>query len=354
MLRLRNPTELADPNSGGEEFERALEHAREREGPPRVPVPDDVAEARASEYLARRFQKLTAVSETTQLKGFLTELLSLTRGREDNPRRAELLEEIAFLVHQVDTAVDFCKLGGHKDMLSLLSADEDESYLLVHKAVIGVITAATRNNPGARTFFVTAGAVPVLVEMLKHPAGEAVSPQVVAALTALLHHSNEAVKVLIELRGAQDALHKHYARNGHAVFDRERQNLTRRVAVLLTSLFSDKSLDKDLHDRVVEAFAVPTWCDPLVKRLIHEEWHGDPDLVDKMLEATVAALEVGRCADVFKATDRAVGIYTHIAGHWEQKEDADREFKDKIIAMVQTIQSEIKRQSPDEDTKREL
>jgi hypothetical protein len=354
LLRLRNPTELALPGSGEDGLERALEHAREREGPPRVPVPDDVAEARASEYLARRFQKLTAVSETTQLRGFLTELLSLTKGRDDNPRRAELLEEIAFLVHQVDTAVDFCKLGGHKDMLSLLSADEDESYLPVHKAVIGVITAATRNNPGARTFFVSAGAVPVLVEMLKHPAGEAVSPHVVAALTALLHHSNEAVKVLIELRGAQDALHKHYARNGPAVFDKERQALTRRVAVLLTSLFSDKSIDRALHDRVVEAFAVPAWCDPLVKRLIHEEWHGDPDLVDKMLEATVAVLEVGRCAEVFKATEGAIGIYTHIAGHWEQKEGVDQEFKDRIVSMIRTIKSEIKRQAPDPEKKLEL
>lgn len=125
------------------------------------------------------------------------------------PVKLACMEELEFLVHQVDNAMDFVKLGGIDLMLdTILRADEDS----VKMGAATVLSAASQGNNIVQIHMAKRKAPQILLDELSKPNNAQLKKKLLYTLSASIRNFPTAQQSFIKLNGVtvlQDLLKDH-------------------------------------------------------------------------------------------------------------------------------------------------
>lgn len=107
------------------------------------------------------------------------------------------LEELEFLLEDLDNANDFHKFGGVAVCLSLLR-DSNPAFRRYGASLVGL---ASQNNPFEKQFFVVAGVFPLLLSTLAQERVKDVLSKLLSAVSALVDNDPELQQQFLEAGG---------------------------------------------------------------------------------------------------------------------------------------------------------
>jgi hsp70-interacting protein len=159
---------------------------------PRHEIPSNIPQRDPADYVWLR-EALNNLEDDVQKMKRLVEVLK----KEDtkDTEKAYALEELQYLVEDIDNAQDLHKIEGYVPVLRLLSSPDTD----VRRWATWVISTCAQNNPWAQQRALEKGTLPRILNLLKTEKDEGVVAKALAAVSALLRENS----------GAQDLFLKH-------------------------------------------------------------------------------------------------------------------------------------------------
>lgn len=117
-------------------------------------------------------------------------------------KKLAALQELDDLVGLIDTAKDFCKLGGLAPLLSL----QEHKSVAIRSAALQTLSTVVQNNPHTQEVALNHGALPKLMENLQPNTHEDVIAKTLLALSSLTGSHQAAAEKFIKAGGYQHLL----------------------------------------------------------------------------------------------------------------------------------------------------
>lgn len=139
------------------------------------------------------------------------------------------LEELQYLIEDIDNANDFCKI--ENGLSSVLQNVKHPSFE-IRKWAVHVVCTLVQNNPRAQKFAFEQGTFQILIPLLQSESNPEVQSKIISAVSALIRHFPDAEIAFIE-GGGLNLL-------GKFLLDTEnKSNCTMKTVFLLTLLLSN-------------------------------------------------------------------------------------------------------------------
>lgn len=148
-------------------------------------------------------------------------------------RKADAMDTILSYVDDIDTANDFCKIGGLFVLLPCLSSP----YSTIRKKAALLIAELTQNNPNCQEHLLNADVLPKLSELLSE---HETSVEALRAISCLIRNYEPGSKAFIEFGGIECLL--------GCLQQSQQEKLITRAAFLLNSLCAD--IPETKHDLI--------------------------------------------------------------------------------------------------------
>ncbi|XP_071477959.1 nucleotide exchange factor SIL1-like [Diadema antillarum] len=150
---------------------------------------------RSIEELKKEFADLNLNVETDF--EIMTNLITEYKETTSTERRAVILQDLEYYVHQVDNAVDLERLGGWEILMAALN---NTSEALQTEAA-HVIGSAVQSNPKAQVAAIDHGAMQLLLHLLRTTPSPATQKRALFGLSSLLRFFPYAQKKFLDLGG---------------------------------------------------------------------------------------------------------------------------------------------------------
>lgn len=108
----------------------------------------------------------------------------------------DALETVTEYIIDIDTAIDFCKIGG----LSVLLPCLQSSHVKVRAAAASLISELAQNNPYCQKELLAANALPQLIELVSEPE---TAPNGLQAISGLVRSYEPTLTAFIEIGGLE-------------------------------------------------------------------------------------------------------------------------------------------------------
>lgn len=133
------------------------------------------------------------VDVVAQLEKATRQLSASTATEEEQIEAIEIIEEY---VDNMDTANDFCKIGGFEIILPCMSSE----YLTVRAKTAQLIAELAQNNPYSQKHLLEVDALPKLIESLQEPETAASS---IHAISCMVRNFEPALAAFIDMGGLE-------------------------------------------------------------------------------------------------------------------------------------------------------
>lgn len=183
-------------------------------------------------------KKATVATESDTMKTIL-------RRFDYDKNKLQLLEQMEFIVHEYDVAVNFATLGGIKIIMPFLFSSDDE----IVSCVASVLGAAMQSNPTVQKLAMNEDVGKNLLKLLVHKSPGVLS-RIIFALSTFLRNAPEAQEDFIHANGVSklsDILESH--------------NIATNTKLKIITLFNDLAVEQETaefypSDRSSEKMAV--------------------------------------------------------------------------------------------------
>lgn len=221
----------------------------------------------------------------------------------------QLLNELEYLLHQVDNAVDFVKANGFKEVV--FSSLNSTSWKVRYEAT-KVLGSAVQNNPKAKIGALEAGAVPVFLRILALDPNSKVKSGALFALSSMIRKfplaqsqflDKGGLTVLIKLFNADTSdLLKIQVKAVALIRDlveelREAENRSEMAESTIEGSEAKERARQHKLLKLSERLSEEGWCEALVKALRRQMTSSDANTVEVLAEGMLSVTDV--CLPVF-------------------------------------------------------
>ncbi|KAK4290176.1 hypothetical protein Pmani_036906 [Petrolisthes manimaculis] len=241
----------------------ALKHIKSDDGPtPQNEQTASKAKYRSYKQLKEDFDELNLKMETDL--DILTRLMSQYQATSSDDERAIILEDLEYLVHQFDNAINFIDMGGLKD---IVMPGINSSSTEVKEGAFHLLGSAVQSNPKVQIAAVEAGLVQALIQALEYNAQEGVARKAMFAVSCLVRGFPYGQQVLVQ-SGGMEALRRLFDRH-----DFQSLPLQLKVVALLHDLLVEREqaegerLLQLRRFKLDDRLATGGWC-PAVSSLL--------------------------------------------------------------------------------------
>lgn len=343
--------EEAQPPFSPEELKQALKKIKEdlKIGSKDPEQQDSVASKfRPLEELKRDMAQLEMLVETdVQIMKRLLEQLNSSNSSTE--QRLSVLQELEYLVHQVDNGQTLCSMGGLHSILQGLNSSD----FRLQESSAFVLGSALASNPMVQVKAVENGALQTLLTTLATTEPLHVKKKVLFAMASLLRNFPYAQRHFLSHGGLQVL---------SDLFKTDRGGVLRtRIVTMLCDMISEKELisqtglDSVLdpsHDERVRQYSEVSlqgelleegWCG-LVPELLESTEH---DYREKALRALLAMSPV--CLDQYRSDSSLLGALVSLRDQYEEMVQSEmilgeeNSYFSEIVELIDALQVKMKR-----------
>ncbi|XP_013882189.1 nucleotide exchange factor SIL1 [Austrofundulus limnaeus] len=261
-------------------------------------------------------------------------------------QRLGILQELEYLVHQVDNAQTLCSMGGLSFILQALNSSDVQ--LQENSAL--VLGSAVASNPVVQVKAVEEGALQTLLTTLATAQLHSVKKKVLFAVASLLRHFPFAQQHFLS-RGGLQVLSELFQKDGGGV-------LRSRIVTMLHDLISEKELisqpgpvqDPSHEERVRQYSEVSLqgellekgWC-RLVPQLLQSSEH---DFREKALQTLLAMSPV--CLDQYRSDRALLGLLQSLRVQYAEMVQSETvlgeedSYFSEILDLIDSLQVKLK------------
>nr|XP_020466969.1 nucleotide exchange factor SIL1 isoform X2 [Monopterus albus] len=331
-----------------DELKRAMKKLKEDLNPVSKDQQDSVASKfRPLEELKRDMAQLDLLVETdTRIMRRLLDQFNSSNSTTE--QRLSILQELEYLVHQVDNAQTLCSMGGLQFILEGLNSSD---FRLQENSAF-VLGSALASNPVVQVKAVESGALQMLLTVLATAQPLQVKKKVLFAVASLLRHFPYAQHHFLSHGGLQ-ILSELFRADGGGI-------LRTRIVTMLYDMISEKELisqagldevlDASHEERVRQYSKVPLqgellekgWCN-LVPQLLESTEH---DYREKALRALLAMAPV--CLDEYRSDGSLLGSLLSLRDQYQDMVQSEmilgeeNGYYEEIVQLIDALQVKIK------------
>lgn len=204
-------------------------------------------------FLEGAMSELVQKSDPTrQMIQHINELREMKQLSIDDFDKLELIiDELESIVCQIDCAIDFCKLGGIKEIERLMAYNCDP----VRREAMRLLPTILQNNPGAQDLVLKTDLMSSLISLVtaEKEASE-IKVRALSALSAMVRGYDEAYSVFRSLNGFEVV-----ANAFNAAIEACDEKVFNKAAITLTSIANDlgyqSSLDHGLPSIIIKMYS---------------------------------------------------------------------------------------------------
>ncbi|XP_028315233.1 nucleotide exchange factor SIL1 [Gouania willdenowi] len=338
----RGEEEGTQPSFDPEELKRAMKKIKEdmKAAEHQAAV---AAQYRPLEELKKDMAQLDLLVETdVQVMKYLLDQFNSTSST--TAQRLRVLQELEYLVHQVDNAQTLCSMGG----LSFIFQGLNSSDLRLQESSAHVLGSALSSNPAVQVKAAEDGALHRLLTALVTATSVQVKKKVLFALASLLRHFPHAQQQFLA-RGGLQVLSELFKEDTVGA-------LRSRVVTMLYDLISEKELSSQAgmdpaldatHQERLRQYSKVTlqeeledegWC-LLVPQLLQSPEH---DHREKALKALLAMAAV--CGDQNRS-DTTLHSSLHSLKELYQNlvQEEDSSYFEEMVELIDALQMKLRK-----------
>ncbi|KAM8733422.1 nucleotide exchange factor SIL1 [Acanthopagrus schlegelii] len=306
-----------------------------------------VSKYRPLDELKRDMAQLEVLVETDAqiMKRMLEQLNSSESSTE---QRLNILQELEYLVHQVDNAQTLCSMGGLQFILQGLNSSD----FRLQESSAFVLGSAVASNPAVQVKVVESGALQMLLTILATTRPVGVKKKVLYAVASILRHFPYAQYYFLS-HGGMQVLSELFQADGGEV-------LRTRIATMLYDMISEKELisqagldpvlDASHEERVRQYSEVSLqrellekgWCS-LVPQLLESNEH---DYREKALRALLVMAPM--CLEQYHSDSSLLGSLRSLRDQYEEMIQSqmilgeENSYFAEIVELIDALQVKIK------------